>query len=133
TMGSLDREGGRGLQLCAALASRWGVEYTPAHKTVWFQLDLPERPVGTRAAGPALPADLLPLADGRVRVAVLQIDRAGTITAWNEDAEELFGYPAEQVTGQPLTDLAARPHPPGTGTGIPEPPPLTRSARSAGL
>ena len=28
-MGSPDREGGRGLQLCAALAGHWGVEYTP--------------------------------------------------------------------------------------------------------
>ncbi|MUT89182.1 ATP-binding protein, partial [Streptomyces sp. Z38] len=54
-MGNPDREGGRGLQLCAALAGHWGVDYTPTHKTVWFQLALPERPVGTRAAGPALP------------------------------------------------------------------------------
>ncbi|MFF5531813.1 SpoIIE family protein phosphatase [Streptomyces cinerochromogenes] len=120
TMGSPDREGGRGLQLCAALATRWGVDYTPTHKNVWFQLNLPERPVGTRTAGPALPADLLPLADGRVRVAVLQIDRKGGISAWNEDAEELFGYPAGDVIGKPLTDLAAWPHTPGTGTGIAE-------------
>lgn len=49
-MGSPDREGGRGLQLCAALATRWGVEYSPAHKHVWFRLDLPERQVGTRTA-----------------------------------------------------------------------------------
>ncbi|MGC4983599.1 SpoIIE family protein phosphatase [Streptomyces sp. DT193] len=119
-MGSPDREGGRGLQLCAALARRWGVDYTPTHKQVWFQLDLPERAVGTRTAGPPLPADLLPLADGRVRVAVVQIDRTGAINAWNEDAEELFGYAADQVTGKPLTDLAAWPHTPGTGTGIVE-------------
>lgn len=120
TMSSPDREGGRGLQLCAALASRWGVDYTPTKKLVWFQLDLPARPVGTRAAGPSLPAALLPLADGRVRVAVVQIDRTGSITSWNEDAEELFGYAAEQVTGKPLTDLAAWPHTPGTSTGIAE-------------
>ncbi|MGW2030165.1 MULTISPECIES: SpoIIE family protein phosphatase [Streptomyces] len=119
-MSSPDREGGRGLQLCAALATRWGVDYTPTHKNVWFQLDLPERPVGTRTAGPALPADLLPMADGRVRVAVLQVDRKGGISAWNEDAEELFGYPASDVVGKPLTDLAAWPHTPGTGTGIAE-------------
>ncbi|WRZ90180.1 SpoIIE family protein phosphatase [Streptomyces sp. NBC_01007] len=120
SMGSPDREGGRGLQLCAALAGRWGVDYTPTHKQVWFQLDLPERAVGTRAAGPSLPAHLLPLADGRVRVAVVQIDRTGAINAWNEDSEELFGYAAEQVTGKPLTDFAAWPHTPGTGTGIVE-------------
>jgi len=133
TMGSPDREGGRGLQLCAALAGRWGVDYTPTHKQVWFQLDLPERPVGTRAAGPSLPANLLPLADGRVRVAVVQIDRTAAITAWNEDAEELFGYPAEQVTGKPLTDLAAWPHTPGTSTGIAEALQLSRWEGSYGI
>jgi PAS domain S-box-containing protein len=133
TMGNPDREGGRGLQLCAALAGRWGVEYAPTHKNVWFQLDLPERPVGTRTAGPQLPADLLPLADGRVRVAVVQIDRKGAITAWNEDAEELFGHPAERVTGRPLTDLAAWPHTPGTGTGIAEALRLSRWEGSYGI
>jgi PAS domain S-box-containing protein len=133
SMGSPDREGGRGLQLCAALAGRWGVEYTPTHKQVWFQLDLPERPVGTRAAGPPLPADLLPLADGRVRVAVVQIDRTASITAWNEDAEELFGYAADQVTGKPLTDLAAWPHTPSTGTGIAEALQLSRWEGSYGI
>ncbi|MFC5220651.1 SpoIIE family protein phosphatase [Streptomyces coerulescens] len=132
-MGSPDREGGRGLQLCAALAGRWGVEYTPTHKQVWFQLDLPARPVGTRAAGPSLPSDLLPLADGRVRVAVVQIDRTGSISSWNEDAEELFGYAAEQVTGKPLTDLAAWPHTPGTSTGIAEALQLSRWEGSYGI
>ncbi|WP_330307689.1 MULTISPECIES: SpoIIE family protein phosphatase [unclassified Streptomyces] len=132
-MGSPDREGGRGLQLCAALAGRWGVEYTPTHKQVWFQIDLPERAVGTRTAGPSLPADLLPLADGRVRVAVVQIDRVGAINAWNEDAEELFGYAAEQVTGKPLTDLAAWPHTPGTSTGIVEALQLSRWEGTYGI
>ncbi|WP_405661900.1 SpoIIE family protein phosphatase [Streptomyces sp. RK9] len=133
TMGSPDREGGRGLQLCAALATRWGVDYTSTHKQVWFQLDLPDRPVGTRAAGPALPADLLPITDGRVRVAVVQIDRAGAISAWNEDAEELFGYVAEQVTGKPLTDFAAWPHTPGTSTGIADALRLSRWEGSYGI
>ncbi|MER6409531.1 SpoIIE family protein phosphatase [Streptomyces humidus] len=132
-MGSPDREGGRGLQLCAAIAARWGVEYTPTHKQVWFRLDLPDRPVGTRAAGPSLPADLLPLADSRVRVAVVQIDRTAAISAWNEDAEELFGYPADQVTGKPLTDLAAWPHTPGTSTGIVEALQLSRWEGSYGI
>ncbi len=133
SMGSPDREGGRGLQLCAALAGRWGVEYTPTKKQVWFQLDLPHRAVGTRSAGPALPAALLPLADGRVRVAVIQIDRTGSISAWNEDAEELFGYAPESVIGKPLTDLAAWPHTPGTSTGIVEALQLSRWEGSYGI
>lgn len=60
SFGSPDREGGRGLLLCAALASRWGVEYTPTKKQVWFQLDLPQRPVGARSAGPLLPRNCCP-------------------------------------------------------------------------
>ncbi|MET7684130.1 SpoIIE family protein phosphatase [Streptomyces sp. NPDC005423] len=133
TMGSPDREGGRGLQLCAALAGRWGVEYTPTYKQVWFQLTLPDRPVGARAAGPSLPTDLLPLADGRVRVAVIQIDRKGSISAWNEDAEELFGHTAAQVIGEPLTEFTAWPHTPGTSTGVAEALQLSRWEGSYGI
>ncbi|MEU9998752.1 SpoIIE family protein phosphatase [Streptomyces sp. NPDC050848] len=133
TLAHPDRENGRGLLLCAALATRWGVEYTPTHKHVWFQLDLPERPIGTRSAGPVLPDALLPTADSRVRVAVAQIDRGGAITSWNEDAEELFGYAAEQVTGKPLGDLAAWPHTPGIGTGLAEALRLSRWEGSYGI
>ncbi|MEV4973110.1 SpoIIE family protein phosphatase [Streptomyces scopuliridis] len=133
SFGSPDRENGRGLLLCAALASRWGVEYTPTHKQVWFQLDLPQRQVGTRSAGPVLPTSLLPVADERVRVAVVQIDRGGTIVNWNEDAEHLFGYAAEQITGKLLTDIAAWPHTPGIGTGIVEALQLSRWEGSYGI
>ncbi|MFF9556289.1 SpoIIE family protein phosphatase [Streptomyces albus] len=128
-----DREGGRGLLLCSALATRWGVDYTAADKRVWFRLDLPERPVGTRTAGPALPDTALPVTDARVRVAVIQVDRSGAISAWNEDATELFDYPAEQVVGKPLTDFAAWPHTPGTGTGIAEALRLSRWEGSYGM
>lgn len=128
-----DREGGRGLLLCGALATRWGVEYTAAQKHVWFQLDLPERPAGTRSAGPALPVDALPVAETRVRVAVIQIDRGGCISFWNEDAQGLFAYDPEQVIGKPLTDFAAWPHTPGTGTGIVEALQLSRWEGSYGI
>ncbi|GAA3079055.1 SpoIIE family protein phosphatase [Streptomyces roseofulvus] len=130
---SPDRENGRGLLLCAALADRWGVDYSPTRKHVWFHLDLPQRPVGTRSAGPVLPDALLPVADHRVRVAVVQIDQGGAITSWNEDAEELFGYAPEQVTGKPLGDLAAWPHTPGIGTGLVEALRLSRWEGSYGL
>ncbi|MFE8942171.1 SpoIIE family protein phosphatase [Streptomyces sp. NPDC007872] len=133
TLASPDRENGRGLLLCAALAHRWGVDYSPTRKHVWFHLDLPQRPVGTRSAGPVLPDALLPVADSRVRVAVVQIDRNGAITAWNEDAEELFGYGSEQVTGKPLGDLAAWPHTPGIGTGLAEALRLSRWEGSYGV
>jgi PAS domain S-box-containing protein len=130
---SPDSEGGRGLLLCAALATRWGVEYTPAEKQVWFQLDLPQRPVGARSAGPLLPVTLLPVADEHVRVAVIQINGEGAISSWNEDAEELFGYPAKYVIGKQLTDFAAWPHTPGTGTGIAEALQLSRWEGSYGV
>ncbi|WP_373300064.1 SpoIIE family protein phosphatase [Streptomyces albospinus] len=133
TMVHPDREGGRGLLLCGALAARWGVEYTAAQKHVWFHLELPERPAGTRAAGPALPVDALPVADTRVRVAVIQIDRGGCVSFWNEDAQDLFAYDAEQVIGKPLTDFAAWPHTPGTGTGIAEALQLSRWEGSYGI
>ncbi|MFC9593961.1 SpoIIE family protein phosphatase [Streptomyces sp. NPDC056944] len=133
SLGSPDRENGRGLLLCAALAHRWGVDYSPTRKHVWFHLNLAQRPVGTRSAGPVLPDALLPVAETRVRVAVAQIDRGGTITAWNEDAEELFGYGSEQVTGKPLGDLAAWPHTPGIGTGLAEALRLSRWEGSYGI
>ncbi|MCS0637684.1 SpoIIE family protein phosphatase [Streptomyces sp. LP05-1] len=128
-----DSENGRGLLLCAALASRWGVEYSPTRKQVWFQLDLPQRRVGTRSAGPVVADDLLPVADERVRVAVVQIDRGGSVAAWNDDAERLFGYTADQVVGKPLGDLAAWPHTPGIGTGIAEALRLSRWEGSYGI
>ncbi|MFC9248640.1 SpoIIE family protein phosphatase [Streptomyces sp. NPDC057136] len=130
---SPERESGRGLLLCAALASRWGVEYTPTHKHAWFQLDLPERPVGIRSAGPLLPTALLPVTDERVRVAVVQIDSTGAVTAWNDDAAFLFGYPADQVTGKQLTDFAAWPQTPGTSTGIADALQLSRWEGSYGF
>ncbi|MFD2010865.1 SpoIIE family protein phosphatase [Streptomyces narbonensis] len=133
TLGNPDRENGRGLLLCAALAHRWGVDYSPTRKHVWFHLDLPQRPVGTRSAGPVLPDALLPAAESRVRVAVAQIDRGGAVTSWNEDATELFGYEADQVTGKPLGDLAAWPHTPGIGTGLAEALRLSRWEGSYGI
>ncbi|WP_229873916.1 SpoIIE family protein phosphatase [Streptomyces cirratus] len=128
-----DRENGRGLMLCAALATRWGVEYTATNKHVWFRLDVPDRPVGTRSAGPVVPDQLLPLADSRVRVAVIQIDASDSVCAWNEDAEHIFGHTAEKVLGRPLAELAAWPQTPGTGTGIAEALRLSRWEGSYGI
>ncbi|MCX0246387.1 MULTISPECIES: SpoIIE family protein phosphatase [Streptomyces] len=132
-LGGLDSENGRGLLLCAALASRWGVEYSPTRKHVWFQLDLPDRPVGVRSAGPLLPVGLLPVTDERVRVAVVQIDGEGAVAAWNDDATYLFGYTADQVVGKQLTDFTAWPQTPGTSTGIADALRLSRWEGSYGI
>ncbi|WP_042374114.1 SpoIIE family protein phosphatase [Streptacidiphilus neutrinimicus] len=116
----LEREGGRGLLLCAALASRWGVDYTATDKRVWFTLQLPPRPTGTRVAGPLTPDSLLPESDEQVHVAVVQIDGEGLISAWNQDAELLFQHPAVKAVGRPFAELAAWPQTPGTGLGVDE-------------
>lgn len=39
--------------------------------------------------------------------AILSVDESGTICFWNKKAEELFGYPENEVVGQPLTLLLA--------------------------
>ncbi len=116
----LEREGGRGLLLCAALASRWGVDYTATDKRVWFSLELPARAAGTRFAGPVTPDSLLPEAETSVHVAVLQIDAEGLVSGWNQDAELLFQHPAVKALGRPFTEFAAWPQTPGTGLGIAE-------------
>ncbi|WP_328806886.1 SpoIIE family protein phosphatase [Streptacidiphilus fuscans] len=116
----LEREGGRGLLLCAALASRWGVDYTATEKRVWFSLELPARAAGTRFAGPVTPDSLLPETDASVHVAVLQVDGDGLVSAWNQDAELLFQHAAVKAVGRPFAEFAAWPQTPGTGLGIDE-------------
>ncbi|OIV36867.1 PAS domain S-box protein [Mangrovactinospora gilvigrisea] len=115
-----EREGGRGLLLCSTLSSRWGVEYSPDRKHVWFLLQLPERPAGTRAAGPALPDERLPAAPEEVKVAVVQVDADGTVTGWNPDADQMFGHPAKDVAGRPFSELVAWPQSPGISLGLDE-------------
>ncbi|MFE9427191.1 SpoIIE family protein phosphatase [Kitasatospora sp. NPDC006697] len=107
-------EGGRGLLMCSALSSRWGVEYTAGQKTVWFRLPLQRSLPGTRVALPQAPGEVLPSTEGPVLVAVAQLDAAGAVTAWNPDAEELFRRPAAEVLGRPWAELVVWPqHPSG--------------------
>jgi len=113
-----DGEGGRGLLMCSALSTCWGVEYAAGRKTVWFRLALPEHVHGTRYALPSLPGGELPGTDGPVRVAVVQLDDHGLIRAWNADAEALFQHPAAAVLGHPWAEYAAWPQSPGIGLGL---------------
>ncbi|MFB7668943.1 SpoIIE family protein phosphatase [Kitasatospora sp. NPDC056138] len=128
-----DGEGGRGLLMCSALSSRWGVEYASGQKTVWFRLPLPVQVAGTRYALPSLPGGELPDAEGPVRVAVVQVDEHGLVRAWNPDAEALFQHPADQVLGRSWSDLAAWPQTAGTGLGLAETLRLARWEGSFGL
>ncbi|GAA1981263.1 SpoIIE family protein phosphatase [Kitasatospora viridis] len=105
-------EGGRGLLMCSALSSRWGVEYTSGQKTVWFRLPLQRALPGTRLALPQAPGDVLPSTEGPVLVAVAQLDADGTVTAWNADAEQLFRRPAAEVLGLDWAELVVWPQGP---------------------
>ncbi|MEY9948237.1 SpoIIE family protein phosphatase [Kitasatospora sp. GAS1066B] len=106
-------EGGRGLLMCSALSSRWGVEYSAGQKTVWFRLPLQRALPGTRYALPQAPGEVLPSTDGPVLVAVVQVDEHGLVRSWNADAEGLFRQPADAVLGGRWADLVVWPQPPG--------------------
>ncbi|GAA5011987.1 hypothetical protein GCM10025734_57040 [Kitasatospora paranensis] len=128
-----DGEGGRGLLMCSALSSCWGVEYAAGRKTVWFRLALPEHVLGTRYAVPSLPGTELPGTDGPVRVAVVELDDDGLVRGWNTDAEALLGHPADRVLGRPWADLAAWPQSAGIGLGLAETLRLARWEGSFGI
>ncbi len=113
-------EGGRGLLMCSALSSRWGIEYTAGQKTVWFRLPLQRSVPGTRYALPQAPGEVLPSTDGPVLVAVVQVDGEGIVRAWNADAQALFQHPAEQVLGTRWADRVVWPQGPAAGPGLAE-------------
>ncbi|WP_104821131.1 SpoIIE family protein phosphatase [Kitasatospora sp. MMS16-BH015] len=112
-----DGEGGRGLLMCSALSTTWGVEYAAGQKTVWFRLALPAQQPGTRYALPSLPGGQLPDAESPVRVAVVQLDEEGLVRSWNADAEALLHHRPEQVLGRPWAELADWPP---TGPSLPD-------------
>lgn len=85
---------GRGLLLCAALSSAWGVDYDKTGKLVWCQLDLPGAESGPVQAGPG------PL------IAAITLDSAGRVRDWTAPATELLGWSAADVTGRPFAELA---------------------------
>ncbi|WP_035846091.1 SpoIIE family protein phosphatase [Kitasatospora azatica] len=108
-------EGGRGLLMCSALSSRWGVEYAAGQKTVWFRLPLQRALPGTRYALPQAPGEVLPSTDGPVLVAVVQLDAEGRVRAWNADAEGLFRRSSTEVLGRAWADLVVWPQSPAGG------------------
>jgi PAS domain S-box-containing protein len=107
----LDREGGRGLYLCAMLASAWGVEYRAGSKRVWIRLGEHE-PVPPDAVAPILTQSgvtTLPSQAPEVHVALIETDGDGRICHWSEDATALFGFTPEEALGRQVHELAERP------------------------
>ncbi|MDQ1615026.1 MAG: hypothetical protein QOJ60_965 [Actinomycetota bacterium] len=98
-----DSEGGRGLQLTAAVAATWGVEYSLSTKRVWFRIELPElrRPADERLQA----AEVDWPAGERPRVAWVLLDGDGVVLEWDEAAHGLTGWPAEEAVGTALGDL----------------------------
>jgi serine phosphatase RsbU (regulator of sigma subunit)/anti-sigma regulatory factor (Ser/Thr protein kinase) len=101
TTPSDDAEGGRGLMITAALASSWGVEYTPRSKRVWLVCDRdgappPGTPLGRLARAVT--------AHGAT-VAVVELSADGRVSAWNSDAVRLLGWAADDVLGTPFGEL----------------------------
>ena len=83
------RTSGRGLLLCAALSSSWGVEYDRTGKMIWCHLDVP-------GAVPARPPGVL---------AAVTLDESGRIRDWPPAAAEMFGWSAGDLLGKPFADL----------------------------
>jgi diguanylate cyclase (GGDEF)-like protein/PAS domain S-box-containing protein len=50
--------------------------------------------------------------------AVVAVDRAGRVTAWNAAAARIYGIAAEDAIGRPLVDLVVAEHPGGTPVDV---------------
>jgi serine phosphatase RsbU (regulator of sigma subunit)/anti-sigma regulatory factor (Ser/Thr protein kinase) len=98
-----DAEEGRGLLITFSLASAWGVDYTSGSKRVWLRFD---RPVDHGAAPKWSPPP--GALDGRALVAVAQLSAKGVVQEWNGDAEELFGWSSDEVSGRHFDELLDR-------------------------
>ena len=98
-----EAEDGRGLLITFSLASAWGVDYTSGSKRVWLRFDRPVDQVATPKWSPP-PGDR----EGRALVAVAQLSAGGVVHAWNADAEALFGWSADEVSGRHFDELLDR-------------------------
>ena len=91
----VDLESGRGLFLTAALAEKWGVDYTSTTKRVWFRLPL---------AGGAVPSSALPAAgadDGPIPgVGSVRLDADGVVGWVDATAAALLGRTSDELVGR---------------------------------
>lgn len=98
-----DSEQGRGLLITFSLASAWGVDYTAGSKRVWLRFDRPVDQEATPRWSPQ-PGDT----QGHAVVAVAELSGDGVVTAWNDDAVALLGWPPEEVRGRNFDELLDR-------------------------
>lgn len=96
-----EAEHGRGLLIAATVASAWGVDYSSGTKRVWLRFDRldAEGRTGTphavhRASDPE-----------EVRVAVVELDRHGRVSSWNDDAQHLLGWTPHETVGRSWEEL----------------------------
>src|SRR5262245_27426838 len=66
-----------------------------------------QSPEVQRAPGSSDSAETLRRWPTELPTAVLETDLHGTITAWNKEAERMFGHSASQAIGQPLSQFVA--------------------------
>ena len=95
----VDLESGRGLFLTAALAEKWGVDYTSTTKRVWFRLPLAGGAVPSpRTAAPAAgSAD----DDGPIPgVGSVRLDADGVVGWVDETAAALLGRTSDELVGR---------------------------------
>src|SRR4051794_35060392 len=65
---------------------------------------------GVRAVtGPGSPVDITAALLHQVRAAVVAVDLTNTVTHWNREAENLYGWSAEEVIGQTSTSIGIAP------------------------
>ncbi len=105
-----DTEHGRGLFITAHLASSWGVDYSAGAKRVWLRIERAE-PV----AGVLPPREgAAPGETGRSgwvgdlpsgSVAVVELAADGTVRSWDDHAQAMLGWTADEVQGRSWPDL----------------------------
>ena len=94
-----DLESGRGLFLTAALAEKWGVDYTSTIKRVWFRLPLGGGAVPSPRT--AAPSDDVTADDGPLHgVGSLRLDADGVVQWADDTAAALLGRTTGELVGR---------------------------------
>jgi diguanylate cyclase (GGDEF)-like protein/PAS domain S-box-containing protein len=108
-----DQEGGFGLPLLDTLSETWG-SGSDGEAWVWFEVSprIIERPLLVPARQSVMEReqllDIRMVVDSVKHHALVALDGEGSVTNWGAGAVALTGYSAEELLGQPLSDLYAQ-------------------------